>query len=350
MRRLADWQAPEGAGVLSIYLDMRPAAPGSGDRPGMRTGDVVLKDRLRRIEKSLLPRAPGLDSFLADRPRIVAELSGDLSGVAGLAIFSCAAGNLFEVVRSATEFDNRVIYGRRPALFQLARLVDEFEPAVVAVADTNTLRLFVVQFGGFEEVSGSDEDSIHFRKRSTGGWSQARYQRHIQKHREDFAREAAEIIRDLMEREHATRLVLAGDEVVIPLLQAALPRDLLERLTGDALRIHIRASKEDVAAEVAEVLAAAEERDSAALADVLVGEVLADDLGVAGIADTRDALEAGAGEVLVIADGFESPEVRNELTRLALQTGAEVEVVSGHEGLEALGGVGVLLRYRARAS
>ena len=346
MRRLANWEAPEGTGVLSIYLDMRPAAPGSGDRPGMRTGDVVLKDRLHQIEKPLLPRGTGLDSFRADRPRIEAEVSGDLSGVAGLAMFSCAAGNLFAVVRSATAFDNRVIYGKRPALFQLARLVDEFEPAVVAVADTNTLRLFVVQFGGFEEVAGRDEDSINFQKRSTGGWSQARYQRHIQKHREDFAGEAAEAIRDLMEREGATRLVLAGDEVVIPLLQAALPPDLLDRLAGDALRIHIRASKAEVEGEVAEVLAAAEERDSAAVADVLVGEVLADDLGVAGVADSRAALKAGAGEVLVIADGFETADVRNELTRLALQTGADVEVVSGHDGLDALGGVGVLLRYR----
>lgn len=346
MRQLANWEAPEGTGVLSVYLEMRPAAPGSGDRPEMRSGDVVLKDRFRQIEKSLLPRGPALDSFLADRARIEAETAGDVSGVAGLAIYACKAGDLFEVVRSGTPFNNRVIYGRRPALFQLARLVDEFEPALVAVADTNTLRLFSVHFGGMEELEGKDEDSIHFQKRSTGGWSQARYQRHIEKHREDFAKEAAGIIRDVMDEEGATRLILAGDEVVIPLLQAALPRELLDRLAGDALRIHIRASKDEVAAEVAEVLAAAEERSSQAVADSLVGEVLSDDLGVAGVVDSRKALETGAGDMLVIADGFEPSEVRNELTRLAIQTGADVEVVSGHEGLDALGGVGVLLRYR----
>lgn len=345
MRTLAGWQAPVGIGVVSAYLDMRPAAPGTGERPELRTGEVVLKDRMRQIEKSLLPRGPALESFLADRARIEAAVAGN-AGAAGLAIFACSAGGLFEVVRSGTEFSNRVIYGQRPALFQLARLVDEFEPAVVAVADTNTLRLFVVQFGGLEEAGGRDEDSIHFQKRATDGWSQARYQRHIDKHREDFAKEAATQIRELMERERATRLVLAGDEVAIPLLQAALPRDVLDRLAGDALRIHIRASKDDVAVEVADVLAECEAQDSAAVADLLVGEVLSDDLGVAGTADSRHALEAGAGDVLVIASSFEPSEVRNELTRLAVQTGAEVDVVSGHEGLDALGGVGVLLRYR----
>ena len=350
MRRLADWEAPEGTGVVSVYLDMRPAAPGSGDRPELRTGDVVLKDRLQQIEICLLPRGGGVDSLGADRRRIEGAVAENVSGVAGLAIFACSAGDLFEVVSSGTPFRNRVIFGGRPALFQLARLVDEFEPAVVAVADTNTLRLFVVQFGGLEEVGGRDEDSIHFQKRATGGWSQARYQRHIDKHREDFAREAAEAIRNVMEQENATRLVLAGDEVAIPLLQAALSRDLLARLAGDALRIHIRAPRTEVAAEVAEVLSAAEERDSLAVADALVGEVLSDDLGVAGIADSREALKAGAGDVLVIADNFEPAEVRNELARLAIQTGAEVEVVAGHEGLDALGGVGVLLRYRAWGS
>jgi peptide chain release factor subunit 1 len=345
LRRLADWTAPGGTGVVSVYCDMRPQA--SGERPAAREASVIVKDRLHRIEKSLLPRGPGLDSFRKDRPRIEAALDENRAGVAGLAIFACDAGGLFEVVRSGTEFVNRVSYGRRPALFQLARLVDDFEPAVVAVADTNTLRLFSVRFGGLREVRGKDEDSIHFQKRSTGGYSEARYQRHIDKHRREFAEEAAAAIADLVQRERATRLVLAGDEVAIPLLREALPRDLTQRLTGDALRIHIRANRDDVAAEVAEVLAVAEERSSRKVADELVGEVLEDDLGVAGIDETRDALVAGQADVLVITAAFQPAEVREEFTRRAIQTGARVEVVDAHEGLEALGGVGALLRYRA---
>jgi peptide chain release factor subunit 1 len=344
LRRLADWTAPEGTGVVSVYCDMRPQA--SGERPGAREADVILKDRLNRIEKSLLPRGPGLDSFRKDRPRIEAAFDDNRAGTAGLAIFACHAGGLFEVVRSGTEFANRISFGRRPALFKLARLVDEFEPAVVAVADTNTLRLFVVRFGALREVRGKDEDSIHFQKRSTGGYSEARYQRHIDKHRREFAEEAAAAISDLVQRERATRLVLAGDEVAIPLLRDALPRDLTERLTGDALRIHIRANRDDVAAEVAEVLAVAEDRSSRKIADELVGEVLEDDLGVAGIEETRDALLAGQADVLVLAAGFQPTDVREEFTRQAIRTGARIEVVDGHAGLDALGGVGALLRYR----
>lgn len=347
MRQLAGWEAPEGTGVLSIYLDVRPTAAGAGNRPELRPGDVILKDRLHRIEKALLPRGPGLDSLRADMAKIEVARGENAPGAEGLAIFACAAGGLFEVVHSGVPFTSRVIFSRRPALFQLARLVDEYEPAVVAVADTNTLRLFTVHLGGMEEAGGKDEPATMSRKKAMGGWSQANFQRHVEKHREDFAKEAAHQIAKLMESEKATRLVLAGDEVAIPLLQAALPRELTDRLAGDALRIHIRAPRDEVAADVAEVLAAAEARSSAAVADALVEEVLSDDLGVAGIADSREALKAGQGDTLVIAEHFEPIDVRNELTRLAIQTGARVEAVAGHEGLEALGGVGVLLRYRA---
>jgi hypothetical protein len=37
---------------------------------------------------------------------------------------------------------------------------------------------------------------------------------------------------------------------------------------------------------------------------------------------------------------------RGELVRLAQLTSATVEVVEGHDGLQRLGGVGALLRYR----
>jgi len=347
LRRLAGWEAPEGTGVLSVYLDVRPTAAGSGDRPEQRPGVTILKDRLHRIEKSLLPRGAGLDSLRADIPRIEQELANGVQGAAGLAVFACSAGGLFEVVHSGTPFTSRVIYGQRPALFQLARVVDEYETAIVAVADTNTLRLFTVHLGAMEELRGTGQDTEHIQKRAAGGWSQANFQRHVEKHREDFAKEAAQAIARLMNAEKATRLVLAGDEVAIPLLRAALPREVTERLAGDALRIHIRASREEVAAEAAAVLAAAEARSSAAIADALMEEVLSDDLGVAGIADSREALKAGQGDVLVIEEHFQPIDVRNELTGLAIQTGARVEIVPGHEGLAGLGGVGVLLRYRA---
>ena len=345
LRRLANWEAPQGTAITSVFLDSRSEA--SGERPGERTSAIRLKDRLHELEKQLLPRGPALDSFRIDRELIQESFDNADPAAEGIAVFSCGAANLFEVVSVGTPFNNRIAYQQHAVLFPLARLIDQFEPAVVALADTSTIRIFSVRLGAMEEVAGRDKDSINFRKRQTGGFSQARYQRHIQKHREDFAAEAAGMIAAVMEEDGATRLILAGDEVAIPLLRGALPRQLRDKLTGDALRIHIRAPRDEVAAEVAGLLEQAENEDSLAAAEVLVGEVLGDDLGVAGEAATRRALQSGSVDILVVRDNYEPAATREEFTRLAIQGGARVEVVGEHQAFDHLGGIGAILRYRA---
>lgn len=340
-------RGPSELPVLSVYLDMRPEA--TGGRPGYREGETVLKDRLREIEKTLLPRGPRLDSFRADAARIERYLAEEADRAAeGIAIFACHGDGLFEVVEAGAPFENQVTVGSLPDLFQLARMLDDHETAVVGVADTNTLRLFVVRRGLLDERKGPDEDTHSFRKRSMGGWNQARYQRHVQKHREDFAKEAAAALEELVLKEGAVRVVLAGDEVAIPLLEAALSREVRERLTGDALRIHIRAPRDAIAEEALPVLEQAEAEADMDLASALVSQVQHGYLAVADAASVRQALERGQVDVLVLSSRTAPEDLRAEFTRMAVNTGASVQVVDGHEGLDNLGGIGALLRYQLR--
>lgn len=69
-----------------------------------------------------------------------------------------------------------------------------------------------------------------------------------------------------------------------------------------------------------------------------------------GADEVRRALEAGAGETLLVTDRLVREGAGERLLDLARQTGAAPHVVSSvHEAgkrLESLGGVGVLLRYR----
>ena len=345
LRQLAELE-PGDLPVLSIYLDMRPQA--TGQNPGVRSGQIVLKDRLREIEKTLGPRGPALESFRADAARIERYLDEEApSESQGLAMFACHGRELFEAVQSGVAFENQVTADPVPDLFQLARLLDEQETAVVALVDSNTARLFVTRTGAFEEVGGPDDDSVHYRKRSMGGWSQARYQRHIDKHRADFAREAAAEIERLVEREGAVRLILAGDEVAITPLRAALSPSIAARVHGAPLRVHIRTPQDDVAAEVAPLLARAEAEDACSIGDRLVQAVRTGGLGAAGLEATQTALEYGQADALVLdADAPIEDDVRNTLIRQATTIGAGVEVVQGHPALGDLGGVGALLRYR----
>jgi stalled ribosome rescue protein Dom34 len=249
-------------------------------------------------------------------------------------------------VESGVPFEDQVTVAPQPDLFQLARLVDEHETAVVAVVDSNTSRLFVTRRGVLREVGGADEDPKYFRTRPmVGGLNQASYQRHNANLRAEFARETAAELARLVDAEGASRVVLAGDEVAIPRMREALsPR--VAALVKDVLRLDIRTPLDAVAEEVRQVLAAADAENAETIADQLVGAVRAGGLGVAGLDETRTALEHGQVDELVLDPAQLDAAARGELVRMAQVTSATVEVVQGHDGLQRLGGVGALLRYR----
>lgn len=345
LRALAELE-PGDLPLLSVYLDMRPHA--TGENPALREGVLILRDRLREIEKTYLPRGPELESIRADTERIERYLQGEYDVTAdGLALFACAGRGLFEVVDVGVPFENQVTVAAQPDLFQLARLLDEQETAVVAVVNSHTSRIFVFRRGALQEVGGANENPKYFRTRPMmGGLNQSHYQRHNANRRAGFARETATELARLVEAQGASRVILAGDAVAIPLLQAALPPHVAA-LVQEVLRLDITTPLDDVAEEVQQVLAAVEAEQGQQNADRLVGAVRAGGLGVAGLDKTRTALENGQVDELLL-DPIAGPEeaTRAELVRLAQLTGATVDVVEGHASLQRLGGVGALLRYR----
>ena len=345
LRKLANFDAGDAL-VLSVYLRMRP----HGGSPAIRSSLVMLTDRFRQIEKTLLPRGPALDNFRIDANRVQRYLDEHAGPwLQGIALFACNSHNLFEVIETGVPFENHVVLEPVPDLFQLARSVDEQETAVVALVDTNTTRLFVTRSGFLEEVAGPDDDPFSYRQRNTGGLNHKQYQRRVQNQREAFAREAAAALEELVTEEGAKRVILAGDAVAIPLLHQALSPQLEPLILEEVLRLDIRTPRHEVLREIAPILAQVEEEESHARADRLVEAVREQGLGVVGLQETRDALEHGEGEVLVLAE--EAPldeQERNELVRLATLSGAEVDLVKGHEILQQMGGVGALLRFRHR--
>jgi hypothetical protein len=347
LQRLAGLEPVDDLLILSIYLDMRPQE--SGESPGQRTGLKTLRERLREIEKTLGPRGAALDSFQADVAQIETYLEQELSSEThGLAIFASSGRELFEVIEAGVPFENQVSAGPLPDLFQLARLLDDQESAVVALVDTSTLRLFVTRYGHLDEVEGmNDPNTKLYRKRSMGGWKQMHYQRNIDNNRADFARQAAVDIEQLVTEVQAAQLILAGDEVAIPFYKQALSTPMTELLHDEVLRLDIRTPRDDVQSEIAPLLAQLEAKDDHVIADQLIDEIRANGLGIAGLAGTRQALEYGQVDVLLLAPAAElDPEERSELIRLAAQTSASTEIVEDHEAFMQLGGVGALLRYR----
>lgn len=344
MRRLAEATSTQ-APVLSVYVDVRPES--HGERPGQRAELILVRDRLNAIADTLEPHTDARESFDADRRRVERLLDGeDLTDSEGVAIFACDRIGLWEAIGSNDAFDTQVSAGPTADLFQLARLLDESDAAVVAVVDTNTCRLFVTRRGSLLERPGPDEGNAEHRHRDVGGWSQARYQRHIDMQDKRFAKEAAVAIDRLVQRERATHVLLAGNDRAI----SALDGELTERvrpLVQHVAHIGMRSSTDEVREEVAPILSALEEAEGTDVADRAIAGRRAGDLGVTGIDATMAALEAGQVDELVIDETADVDEdLRGELIRQASLTDARVEVVRDHAGLRRYEGVGATLRFR----
>lgn len=344
MRRLAEVTSTD-APVLSVYLDVRPQA--HAERPAERPQLIVVRDRLNEIERELDPHTSAGTSLSEDRRRIEELVEGeDLAGTAGIAIFACGHIGLWEVIRSQSEFDTEVHAGPTAELFQLARLLDDNVGAVLALMDTNTARLFVTRRGGLFERGGLDEPPDEHRRHKQGGWSQARFQRHVDMQDQRFAKEAADAIDRLVTREKATHVLLAGDERAVPILEGQLS-ERVRPLVDHVTRMEMRAGVEEVRAHVAPLLAAIEAADDEELADRAIGAMRAGGLGVAGIDDTMAALENGQVHELVIDETVPIDEdLRAELVRQASLTDSRVTIVREHAGLARFEGVAATLRFR----
>lgn len=347
MRKLAEFE-PTEMPVLSVYLDVRPQE--TGENPGIRSGEIVLKDRLNEIEKTYRPRGEDLDSFLADRARIEEFVNRKMSpDTGGLIIFACSAENLWETIETGAELENEVVVGDAPALFQFAKMIDEYDTAIVAVVDTITARFFITRYGRLKELDApADPNTKMFRKRSMGGWKQTKYQRNIDNNRDDFSKVIVKDLEELIRQTAAKNLIIAGDEIATTLLQKNLSPQTMEILHDEVLRIDIKTPRLDIKEEVRELLEEIERADGCAQADKLVNEVRGGRLGISGVNPTKQALENGQIEMLLIDPQTENltQEMREELIRLAATSGAGVEMVANHEKFAAMDGVGGLLRYK----
>ncbi len=347
MRKLADFP-PTEMPVLSVYLDMRPQA--TGRNPGVRSGEIVLKDRLHEIEKTYLPRGADLDSFRADRERIENFVENEMSpATSGLVIFACSASGLWETMEVGAELENEVAVGSVPALYQFAKLLDDHETAVVAVVDTNTARFFVTSYGKLKEIDAPDDPNTElYRKPSGGGWSQKRYQNIVDNKRQEFSQEAVKDLEALIKEVDAKNLVIAGDEIAMTLLQNNLSPAAKEILYSEVLRIDQKTPRLDIKEQVMRIVAEIEKEKDLSQVDKLLGAIRGDGLGVAGLAATTQALKNGQVETLLLDPNSTvvSDAVRNDLIRLATTTGATVDMVEGNEPFAILDGVGALLRYR----
>jgi peptide chain release factor subunit 1 len=336
---------------VSLYLNAQP------DSRGKDHYAPFLRKELRGRVRDFEPRSGERESFERDVERIETWLAQEVRPSAnGIAIFACSAADFFEALQMDAPIDrHRLTIGDRPHLYPLARIIDRYPRHAVVLADTNHARIYV--FGRGRTIDRAELASEKVSRTDVGGWSQLRYQRHVDDHYLHHAKELVDMLARVVAEDRAERVFLAGDEVIVPLLQSQLPKDLAQKVVG-VLRLEVRATENEVMEKAAEALREHDRKEVGERIERLRGEWRAGRLAVAGARNVLEALKNGQVDELWMSSAFAENAAQpsrgmplaDEIVQRALATSATVRFVENAELLGNMDGVVASLRYRPGAT
>ena len=369
LRRLADVR-PERGRVLSVFLNLDPAQFGTAPARATAIGSIV-NEAARRVEECKDLDHEEHEWLRSDVERVRDALqSGDVAadGARGVAVYACAPEDLLEVLPLRTPLESRVVVERTPFVEPLLAQGDG-ERWVVVLANRRSARIFQGSPRDLEETDRI-EDNVHS-QHDQGGWSQLRYERSVEKDKNDHLAHVAGVLFTNYKRHGFDRLLIGGPDEILGDVERHLHRYLQERVAG---RLHIDVENsgiDDVRAAVADELERLETRREREALDRLAEGVGRGTRGAGGLADVLGALNEGRVDTLLVADGFRAPGLRDTATGLlyaegtepadatvervgdlvepavekAIEQSARVLRVSHFDDLGPLGGIGAVLRY-----
>ena len=229
LRELAGFRS-EGGCAISLYLDLDPA-----DSPTPTAVDTRVNSLLSEAEKRVEARHDELthserEGLKRDFARIREFFDNEFNreGARGLAVF--VSGDFFRPLPVAGSVPDDVHVGRSFQLAPLAQLVGRDDGAIVAFIGRERGQVFRLRAGRLEEVVDRTEDQPG--RHDQGGWSQARYARHIEKlvaeHLKDVAAELDRAVRRL----HTPKVVVVGSEETRSEFLDALPHEVKSVVVG----------------------------------------------------------------------------------------------------------------------
>jgi peptide subunit release factor 1 (eRF1) len=369
LRRLADVR-PERGRVLSVFLNLDPAEFAT---PAARSTAVtsVLTQAAHRVEETEGLEHEEREALRSDIERVREALTnGDIAsnGTRAVAVYACAPADLLEVVRLHRPVDSGVVLDRSPYLEPLVADVEEERWCVLLVNRRNA-RFFIASGGTLDETDRV-EDDVHS-QHDQGGWSQARYQRGVEKEKDDHLVHVAEVAFSRYKQRGFDRLLVGAPDELVRELEHKLHPYLRERITG---RLHLdveNSGVDDVRRAAEEAIEDWRRRREREALDRLAEGVGRGGKGAAGIAAVLQALNEARVELLLIAEGSRAPGGRDPATGMlhpgdqgpdgqelehcenviehavekAIEQSAKVIKVRHHDDLGPLGGIGAVLRY-----
>jgi peptide chain release factor subunit 1 len=373
LNKLLEFQ-PGGSPFISLYLNTEP------NETGKKDFDIFLRKQLNDHVAVMEAASEKREQFEQDSSRIEEFVESLDPSTRGVAIFASAGNNdFFRTFEFEVPFEENHFYlFDRPYIFPLVRLFDQHPTFAVVSADTNSANIYV--FRRAKTVRHEEIQNTKTNRSEVGGWSQMRYQRHLENFHQQHAKETVEELTTIVRNDRIDYVILAGDEaVIIPLLRAEMPEELSKKVIG-TLSLNVNTPEHEVGDAGRELLGEHLNQSSKEHIDHLMEVNYENGVGVTGFEETLSALFNGQVQELYVSSNPEDivyrdqdvrvllkayepgldedlPDTRERelmidaLIRQAALTADEIRFIGGDENLlKPVGGVGAILRYQAKGA
>jgi peptide chain release factor subunit 1 len=364
LRELAAVHPDEGR-VLSVFLNLDPSEFAT---PSARSSAVtsVMTAAAHKVESKEGLTHAEREALREDVERVRDVLLSDLAanGTRAVAVYACGPADLLEVVRLRRPVTNKVVLDRTAFMEPLV-LQGTDEQWLVILTNRRATRLFV---GPGDALVETDRfvDDVHS-QHDQGGWSQANYQRSVEKEVHDHLTNAAELAFSVFKQRGLDRVLVGAPDELMTEFKAKLHSYLRERIAGKLSVDVENASLDDVCAAARPLIEEHVRKNEREALDRLAQGVGTGGRGAAGIAEVLDALNQARVETLLISENFKASgrvdfqaglllpqeadqgepveDIVEPAIEKAIEQSATAMVVRHHDDLVPLGGIGAVLRF-----
>jgi peptide chain release factor subunit 1 len=369
LRDLAGFRARKGC-AISIFLNLDPALAATA--PEVSTKINSLLDEAEKREAAQRDRLTHeeREGLKADFERIRRFFRSDFSrdDARGFALFCAGLDDVWGTLPLPEPVRDSVAVGPTFSLAPLAPLVGG-DGAIVAVVGRERGELFRLRAGRLQEVVDRTEEEPG--RHDQGGWSQARYQRHIENLVFRHLRGVAEEL-DTLERRTGADVVVVSSEETRAEFARLLSKEVEKAIVGWT-QAEAHAGPPELLAVVKPVLEQARARREREKLERWRDEAGRGGRAAAGWGATLESASDGRVETLLFQEDAHRPawecpkcgrasaepgecpidgipfEGRDDGLDLALQRtlthGGSAWAVRQHHDLEPVEGIGALLRF-----
>jgi peptide chain release factor subunit 1 len=368
LRELAAFRTDNGC-AISLYVNLDPSeVPTPGDAQSRMNALLAKAEKSDRSDLTHDVRA----GLKRDFARIGRWFDDDFEreGSRGLAIFAAGNDNFWSPLRLPEPVPDGVRVGRDFYLAPLVPLVARSDGAIIAVVGREQGQLFRLRDGRLHEIAQQFDEQPG--QHDQGGWSQARYQRHIEKLVQEHLKGVAEELDKTRRRGRALKVVLVCSEEMRGEFTEALSTEARESIAGWA-PAEAHATPAQLLEAVTPVLEKAQSKDEQEAIARWQEEAGRNGRAASGWAETLEAASDGRVDLLLFREGVDHPAFRcpacgraavgggscpldgtslepvdaglDLAVHQTLAHGGAVWAIRHHDDLAAVEGIGALLRY-----